>query len=72
MSKLIPILFSPDMTTGQLYEDYLNNDGPFMDGLKPVESYRSLWASINGPESWNTNPFVWVIEFEKTVKPSTL
>ena len=38
----------------------------------PIVSYRSLWESINGPDSWNANPFVWVIEFSKTEKPNTL
>lgn len=27
------------------------------------EWYRSLWRSINGPESWDKNPWVWVVEF---------
>jgi hypothetical protein len=27
------------------------------------ESYGSLWASINGVESWQSNPFVWVVSF---------
>lgn len=31
--------------------------------LSPVDSYRTLWQSINGPDSWNENPFVWVVEF---------
>lgn len=30
-----------------------------------VESYETLWTSINGPESWAQNPFVWVISFVK-------
>lgn len=32
------------------------------------EGFVDLWQSINGPDSWSLNPWVWVIEFEK-VKP---
>jgi hypothetical protein len=35
--------------------------------LKPSESYRTLWQSINGPGSWESNPWVWVLEYKLLV-----
>lgn len=28
--------------------------------------YQQLWESINGPDSWVLNPWVWVVEFKQT------
>ncbi len=28
------------------------------------EGYRALWNAINGPDSWDANPWVWALTFE--------
>lgn len=31
---------------------------------EPIIAYKSLWQTINGWESWDQNPWVWVIKFK--------
>lgn len=33
-----------------------------------VDQYRALWEQINGPGSWDANPYVWAVSFRK-LKP---
>lgn len=31
---------------------------------KAARAYQDLWEDINGPDSWQQNPFVWVIKYK--------
>jgi len=58
----------------RLYRDYSRNNNSLVDypsnGFDAaIFSYESLWKSIHGAESWNANPWVWVIQFEPITKP---
>ena len=35
------------------------------EGVQSVAEFKELWASINGPSSWDANPFVWVVSFRR-------
>lgn len=48
------------------WRDYMEPDreaSSFPDD--PVGSYASLWESMHGADSWDQNPWVWVIEFRR-------
>lgn len=49
------------------FEADLQPDGELREG--PSQAYRAgfmeIWSSINGQDSWDLNPFVWVISFKR-------
>lgn len=49
-------------------KNYINGDYTTI----PVDSFYTLWESINGAKSWNDNPWVWVIEFKQITKEEAL
>lgn len=51
------ILFNGDY---DLWWDYQREQWICVD---PIESYKSLICKIKGPETWEKNPWVWVVEF---------
>lgn len=55
-----------DFKNKSLYRDYRNETSGCADARS---SYMTLWQKINGKDSWNKNPFVWVYKFEITEKP---
>jgi len=48
--------------------DCMDEGCPFPNIAKetdPKQWFADLWQSINGPDSWAANPWVWVVEFKK-------
>jgi len=54
---------------GQLYFDYSKPKQFFKEGVPSFWSFNSLWCSINGTESWEADPFVFVYDFKRVEKP---
>jgi len=50
----------------RVIDGYLHGE----DQKAVIDGFRKLWESINGPDSWDADPWVWVVSF-KRVEPST-
>lgn len=46
------------------YHVYPNKVKTQLGMVTAKQSFKSLWTSINGPESWQQNPWVWVVVYE--------
>ena len=44
------------------YHAFRNEPGPG-NWVDPFDAWRELWQSINGPGSWDANPWVWAVSF---------
>lgn len=42
-----------------------HHNRPRTSRYSPVQACRDLWEQINGPSSWDANPWVWVVEFKR-------
>lgn len=58
--------YSVNRNPGLQYKDYSKQ---YDSVLSAKYSFRTLWESINGPESWNIVTWVWVVEFRVIAKP---
>lgn len=51
-----------------LWRDYSLEPDQEEAGSPPMtsarDSYKTLWESLNGPGSWDLNPWVWMVEFK--------
>lgn len=55
---------------GQQYRDYLTPVNMFNEGLSAVMSFRSLIIYLDGPEVWDRNQWVWVVDFKEGAAPA--
>lgn len=58
VERLQDISFEDICHEGYDYRIMSRNIGSFL-------YFKNLWESINGTESWDQNPFVWVLNFER-------
>lgn len=61
----IPVTKGSGLIEGEDCYGMTTNSGYMRGPAGAVAAYQDLWQSINGPGSWEANPFVWVVEFKQ-------
>lgn len=69
-----------DITEADSFREGITwNVGPVQGGygarestkhITPIGAFKDLWITINGEDSWNKNPWVWIVGFKKTNMPT--
>lgn len=54
---------------GPLFRNYSKKVELFNDGLKPRESFKTLWLKLHGAGSWKRNDWVFAPVFKRIEKP---
>jgi len=68
VERLIEISNDDAIAEGVVYRDscwFATDDPKALPWMTASGAYRELWESINGPGSWDANPWVWVIQFPR-------
>lgn len=60
---------SEDDARAEGCDPVVHPDGALDCGTRKT-TFASLWSTINGPESWDANPWVWVVEFHRSSQPT--
>lgn len=76
-AKAEGIMYYEEGNLGVRYKDYMADasgyghpDHDYPTTGDAVASFGTLWAGINGLDSWQANPWVWVIAFKRINNPN--